>query len=83
LRTQADAAGELDLHGQIDSTVVRAHQHAAGAGRGRASSQAARQQALGRSRGGLTTQLHTVCDGRGRNLATRLTRGKLPIPVCW
>ena len=25
LRAQADAAGELDWHGQIDSTVVRAH----------------------------------------------------------
>jgi transposase len=31
---------------------------------------------LGRSRGGLTTKLHTVCDGRGRNLATRLTPGQ-------
>jgi transposase len=38
--------------------------------------QASRQQALGRSRGGLTTKLHTVCDGRGRNLATRLTPGQ-------
>jgi transposase len=33
LHTQADAAGELDWDGQIDSTVVRAHQHAAGARR--------------------------------------------------
>ena len=31
LRTQADAAGELDWDAQVDSTVVRAHQHAAGA----------------------------------------------------
>jgi transposase len=31
LRAQADAAGQLDWDGQIDSTVVRAHQHAAGA----------------------------------------------------
>jgi transposase len=31
---------------------------------------------LGRSRGGLTTKLHTICDGRGRNLATRLTPGQ-------
>src|SRR5919108_5990162 len=38
--------------------------------------QARRQQALGRSRGGLTTKLHTICDGRGRNLATRLTAGQ-------
>ena len=44
--------------------------------RGIASIQASRQQALGRSRGGLTTKLHTVCDGRGRNLATLLTPGQ-------
>jgi transposase len=31
LRTQADGTGALDWHAQIDSTVVRAHQHAAGA----------------------------------------------------
>jgi transposase len=31
LRTQADAAGALDWDAQIDSSVVRAHQHAAGA----------------------------------------------------
>ena len=31
---------------------------------------------MGRSRGGLTTKLHTSCDGRGRNLATCLTPGQ-------
>jgi hypothetical protein len=57
--------------------VVRAHQHAAGARkRGLPSIQASRRQALGRSRGGLTTKLHTIGDGRGRNLATRLTPGQ-------
>jgi len=34
LRVQADAAGELDWNAQIDSSVVRAHQHAAGARKG-------------------------------------------------
>ena len=34
LHTQADGAGELDWDAQIDSTVVRAHQHAAGARKG-------------------------------------------------
>src|SRR5919206_2252277 len=34
LRTQADGAGQLDWAAQIDSTVVRAHQHAAGARKG-------------------------------------------------
>jgi transposase len=44
--------------------------------KGSPSIQASRAQALGRSRGGLTTKLHTICDGRGRNLATRLTPGQ-------
>jgi transposase len=34
LRTQADAAGELNWDAQVDSTIVRAHQHAAGARKG-------------------------------------------------
>ena len=34
LHTQADAARELDWDAQVDSTVVRAHQHAAGARKG-------------------------------------------------
>jgi transposase len=34
LQAQADAAGDLDWHAQVDSTVVRAHQHAAGARKG-------------------------------------------------
>jgi transposase len=34
LQAQADAVGELDWAGHIDSTVVRAHQHAAGAAKG-------------------------------------------------
>jgi transposase len=34
LRTQADAAGQLDWDAQIDSSVVRAHQHAAGVRKG-------------------------------------------------
>jgi transposase len=34
LQTDADAAGELDRNAHADSTVVRAHQHAAGARKG-------------------------------------------------
>jgi transposase len=34
LQAQADAAGELDWRAQADSTVVRAHQNAAGARKG-------------------------------------------------
>ena len=47
-----------------------------GPAKGAAAQHAARRQALGalgRSRGGLTTKIHTIGDGRGRDLATRLT----------
>ena len=33
-------------------------------------------QALGRSRGGLTTKIHLVCDGRGRPLGMLVTAGQ-------
>jgi transposase len=44
----------------LDSTIVRAHQQAA-TGRKRGVS----DPALGRSRGGLTTQIHLLCQGLG------------------
>lgn len=31
---------------------------------------------MGKSRGGLTTKIHTICEGRGRNLASRITPGQ-------
>jgi len=34
LHTETDGAGQLDWDVQIDSTVVRVHQHAAGARKG-------------------------------------------------
>jgi len=34
LQTEADSVGDLDWRGHADSTVVRAHQHAAGARKG-------------------------------------------------
>jgi transposase len=34
LQTDADAVGDLDWRAQADSTIVRAHQHAAGARKG-------------------------------------------------
>lgn len=34
LQADADAAGDLDWRGHADSTIVRAHQHAAGARKG-------------------------------------------------
>jgi hypothetical protein len=35
----------------------------------------AAKQALGRSRGGLSTKIHVIGDGRGRSLVTRLSPG--------
>jgi len=34
LQTDADAAGDLDWRAQADASIVRAHQHAAGARKG-------------------------------------------------
>ncbi|MFH9642884.1 IS5 family transposase [Streptomyces globisporus] len=68
-QAKADAAGDVDWLVSVDSTIVRAHQHAAGARKG------GRDPALGRSRGGLTSKIHLACDGRGRPLAFVVTGG--------
>nr|WP_233289893.1 IS5 family transposase [Streptomyces microflavus] len=69
-QAKADAAGDIDWLVSVDSTIVRAHQHAAGARKGGLHS-----PALGRSRGGLTSKIHLVCDAVGRPLAFVLTGG--------
>lgn len=43
----------------VDSTIVRAHQHAAGGKKG------AEDQAISRSRGGLSTKIHMAVRGLG------------------
>ncbi|MEI5519748.1 IS5 family transposase [Streptomyces brasiliscabiei] len=68
-QAHADAAGDIDWLVSVDSTVVRAHQHAAGARKG------GRSPCLGRSRGGLTSKIHLACDSVGRPLAFTLTGG--------
>jgi transposase len=55
----------------LDSTIIRAHQHAAGA---EGSSAAA--EALGRSRGGFSTKIHVACDGVGKPVKIILTPGQ-------
>ncbi|MFJ7258255.1 IS5 family transposase [Streptomyces sp. NPDC098085] len=67
-QAKADAAGGIDWLVSVDSTAVRAHQHAAGARKGGSS-------ALGRSRGGLTSKIHLACDALGRPLAFTVTGG--------
>ena len=53
-----------------DSTLVRAHHHAAGALRRYGN------QSLGRSRGGLTTKIHVLCTSESDALEVRLTPGQ-------
>ena len=64
-----DAVGQVEWTFSIDSSSIRAHQHAAGA-RKRGCSAAVEALAvdgehLGRSRGGLTSKIHLAVDGRG------------------
>ena len=54
----------------VDGTIVRAHQHA----NGKRDDQD--NQALGRSRGGLTTKLHWLCDSLGYPLGLIATAGQ-------
>lgn len=55
----------------LDSTIIRAHQHAAGA-----EGSSAEAEALGRSRGGFSTKLHVACDGLGKPVKIILTPGQ-------
>lgn len=71
LQHEADLAGQLDWETHyVDGTVVRAHQHAAGAVGGQA------QEALGRSRGGFSTKVHLRAEGGGKPLAIVLSGGE-------
>jgi len=84
LQARADAAGLICWDVSVDSTVARAHQHAAGA-RKRAQAGAASpggvrpepaDHALGRSRGGLTTKVHLACEQRQKPLSIVVTAGQ-------
>jgi transposase len=70
LQAHADAAGKINWTVSVDSTVSRAHPHAAGARRdgdaqkeppGGVQHEPA-DHALGRSRGGLTTKTYLACE---------------------
>ena len=79
----ADAAGRIVWDVSIDSTISRAHQHAAGARHdghlqkeppGGVQDEPA-DHALGRSRGGLTTKTHLACEQGQKVLAMTVTAG--------
>jgi len=72
LQEQADAEGRLDweIH-SVDGTIVRAHQHAAGAPRSEP-----QREALGRSQGGFSTKVHVRAEGRGKPMTFVLTPGQ-------
>jgi transposase len=81
LQARADAAGLITWDVSVDSTIARAHQHAAGARREPELQQEPpgpepADHALGRSRGGLTTKLHLGCEQGQRPLAMLLTAGQ-------
>ena len=84
LRARADAAGLITWDVSVDSTIARAHQHAAGARRhpdrqteapGGVSVEPT-DHALGRSRGGLTTKLHLACEQGQKPLSIVVTGGQ-------
>ncbi|GII89768.1 hypothetical protein Ssi03_77580 [Sphaerisporangium siamense] len=84
LQAMADAAQLIGWQVGVDSTIVRAHQHAAGA-RKDATLQAEppggvrtepADHALGRSRGGLSTKLHLACERGRRLLSLVVTAGQ-------
>ncbi|WP_095534425.1 IS5 family transposase [Streptomyces prasinus] len=73
----ADADADIGWTVSVDSTVCRAHQHAAGARKKGAPGRAEPDDhALGRSRGGLSTKVHLASDSRARPLALRVTAGQ-------
>jgi transposase len=63
----ADADNEYAM---IDSTSVGAHQHSAGAKKG------GQAEAIGRSRGGLSTKIHATVDALGNPTGFHLTPGQ-------
>ncbi len=72
LQTALDVESNVDwkIH-LIDSTTVRAYQHATGAKKSSAA-----QEALGRSRGGLSAKIHFRCEGTGKLITFLLTPGQ-------
>jgi transposase len=63
---------KIDVDGEwqcMDATIIKAHQHAAGA-------RGSRDEAIGHSRGGATTKVHALCDANGNPTTVILTKGQ-------
>jgi transposase len=84
LQAIADAAGHIVWDVSVDSTIARAHQHAAGARKdgdqqkespGGVRAEPA-DHGLGRSRGGLTTKVHLGCEQGQKPLSVVITAGQ-------
>ncbi|MER7747700.1 IS5 family transposase [Streptomyces bacillaris] len=85
----ADAHDEIDWTVSVDSTINRAHQHATNTTRpdaeprhvtrraGGISASEPAAHGIGRSRGGLTTKIHHIVDGRGRPLVVAVSEGQI------
>lgn len=83
IQARADTAGDIEWLMQIDSTIVRAHQHAAPpVEKGRHQQDEPDDHTLGRSRGQLTTKIHLACNDNDRPLATLMTPGQRHDSVC-
>ncbi|MDH6538509.1 hypothetical protein M2167_001019 [Streptomyces sp. SPB4] len=67
-QANADAAGDIEWVVPVDSSIVRAHQHAAGAQK-----RGLHSPAPGRPSGWLTSKIHLACAGSGRPLAFALS----------
>ncbi|WP_374209131.1 IS5 family transposase [Kitasatospora sp. A2-31] len=83
LQARADAKGLITWDISVDSTIARAHQHAAGARkRGTcnsshpAASSPSPDHGLGRSRGGLTTKIHLAVEQAQKLMSLVITAGQ-------
>ncbi|WP_443072705.1 IS5 family transposase [Streptomyces sp. RPT161] len=83
LQARADAKGLITWDISVDSTIARAHQHAAGArkkGICRSSrpavSSPSPDHGLGRSRGGLTTKIHVAVEQAQKLMSLVITAGQ-------
>jgi transposase len=87
LHIRLNEQGSIDLNTwMIDSTAVRATRASSGAGKKRGPEEP-RDHVLGRSRGGLTTKIHMLCDANGVPLRFLLSGGQasdmLMLNRCW